>query len=515
MLVALLAPSLILNQRGPGFAPLNRPRAQSHLPSPITRSFPSPQNTRTPARPLAQPSSPLALRRLNQSQNVNVMSTPPPNRALARQLKLKGSLTDPAATRRREAFGPVKVFFSRTLHVIDPPLQVWTPSRYNANDMNHTFTLGLNQDTSLDLFDIDENDFENDFEYAHDQETANDSLMERRFDFKNNNTFDHNSNTFGYPNYSLPLLPSYSQQQQFFSRSQVPFSDPFHGNAPGRIAESVEHYFHTQQQFRDSNTFAPAQNEFLQPHQPWGIASKLSVSTPGMMPRDGYTGGPSWVPIPAPSDIAPTKGLEIAKPMVMTETKENPAQDSGCSVCLAPSLRTLAVLAPCGHPLCSSCLTSALNIVGEKDMECAVCRAKVADFKLISVDGLKVAATMSADERKTPDGDTGRSFMDPLFSSPESNNGRVPGLETAFEFGLGIDNARASTPKREERPNRFHEKIDSDGQNAATACERGGRKGKNDENVVLRIDNVPWVRVSLRLSISPQFTFVDFCLYSL
>ncbi|KAG6895436.1 hypothetical protein C0992_001222 [Termitomyces sp. T32_za158] len=472
---ALLAPSLISDQRGPGFAPLNRPRAHSHLPSPIARSFASPTNTRTPARPLAQPSSPLASRHLSQSQNVNTMSTPPPNRALARQLKLKGSLTDPAATRRREAFGPV-----------------WTPSRYNANNMNHTFTLGLNQDTSLDLFDIDENDFENDFEYAHDQEIANDSLMEQRFHSKNHNTFDNNLNTFGYPNYNLPLLPSYGQQQQFFSHSQAPFSDPFHGNAPGSITESVEHYFHTQQQFQDSNMFTPAQNEFLSRPQPWGVASKLSVSPPGINLRDGYTGGPAWVPIPAPSNIATIKGPEIAKPIVMAETKKNPAQDSGCSVCLALSPRTLAVLAPCGHPLCSACLTSALNIVGEKDMECAVCRAKVADFKLISGDGPKIAATMSADERKTPDGDAGRSFMEPLFSSPESNHGRVHGLESAFEFGMGIDNARASTPKREERPNGFREKTDSDGQNGAAACERGGRKGKNDENVVLRIDNVPW-----------------------
>ncbi|KAG6899617.1 hypothetical protein C0993_008697 [Termitomyces sp. T159_Od127] len=469
---ALLAPSLISNQRGPGFAPLNRPRAQSHLPPPITRSFASPTNARTPARPLAQPSSPLASRRLTQSQNVNVMSTPPPNRALARQLKLKGSLTDPAATRRREAFGPV-----------------WTPSRYNANNMNHTFTLGLNQDTSLDLFDIDENDIENDFEYAHDQEIANDSLMEQRFHSKNNNTFDNHLNTFGYPNYNLPLLPSYGQQQQFFSQSQAPFSDPFHGNAPGSITESVEHYFHTQQQFRE---FAPAQNEFLPRPQPWGVASKLAVSTPGMNSRDGYTGGPAWVPIPAPSNITPIKGLEMAKPIVMAETKKNLAQDSGCSVCLAPSPRTLAVLSPCGHPLCSACLTSALNIVGEKDMECAVCRAKVADFKLVSGDSAKIAATTSADERKTPDGDAGRSFMDPLFSSPESHNGRVHGLESAFEFGMGIDNARASTPKREEHPNGFREKTDSDGQNGTVACERGGRKGKNDENVVLRIDNVPW-----------------------
>ncbi|KAG6873625.1 hypothetical protein C0995_013556 [Termitomyces sp. Mi166 len=471
---ALLAPSLISNQRRPGFVPLNRPRAQSHLPPPTARPFASPANTRASARHLAQPSSPLASRRLNQSQNVNVTSTPPQNRALARQLKLKGSLTDPAATRRREAFGPV-----------------WTPSQHNANNMNQTFTLGLNQDTSLDLFDIDENDFENDFDYAHDQEILDDSLMEQRFHPKNNNTFDNNLNAFGYPNYNLPLLPSYGQQQ-FFSHSQAPFSDPFNGNALSRITESVEHFFHTQQQFCDSNMFVPAQSKFPPPAQPWAAASKLPVSTSGIGSRDGCAGGPAWVPVPAPSNVTPIKIPETVKPVAKAaEPKKNPSQTSGCSVCLASSPRTLAVLAPCRHPLCSACLTSALNIVGEKDMECAVCRAKVVDFKLISGGGPKVDASTSANERKTPDGDTGRSFMDPLFSSPESH-GRVHGLESAFEFGMGIDNTRASTPKREERPISSRGKTDFDGYHGKTARERGGRKGKDDENVVLRIDNVPW-----------------------
>ncbi|KAH9983130.1 hypothetical protein BJV74DRAFT_887018 [Russula compacta] len=52
-----------------------------------------------------------------------------------------------------------------------------------------------------------------------------------------------------------------------------------------------------------------------------------------------------------------------------------------CSVCgnLGPSL---AELEPCAHLLCSACLTSALNIVGEKDMECAVCKTGVANFHL-------------------------------------------------------------------------------------------------------------------------------------
>ena len=74
----------------------------------------SPITTHTTSR-LPQTTSPRLPRR-NQSFNhsVNLMSTPSPNRALARQLKLKGSLTDPAQPRRREAFGAV-CFFSPVL----------------------------------------------------------------------------------------------------------------------------------------------------------------------------------------------------------------------------------------------------------------------------------------------------------------------------------------------------------------------------------------------------------------
>jgi hypothetical protein len=40
---------------------------------------------------------------------VSLMSSPPPNRALAMQLKFKGSVTDPAQPRRCEAFRAVRL----------------------------------------------------------------------------------------------------------------------------------------------------------------------------------------------------------------------------------------------------------------------------------------------------------------------------------------------------------------------------------------------------------------------
>ena len=58
------------------------------------------------ARRVVSTASPAQPRRTT-AYSANLMSTPPPNRALARQLKLKGSMTDPAQPRRREALANV------------------------------------------------------------------------------------------------------------------------------------------------------------------------------------------------------------------------------------------------------------------------------------------------------------------------------------------------------------------------------------------------------------------------
>ena len=109
--LALLTASALTNRRRlhSTSAPITgRLKAQSNVSLPTSRMQPfSPITTQTTSR-LPQTASPRLPRR-NQSFNhsANLMSTPPPNRALARQLKLKGSLTDPAQPRRREAFGAV------------------------------------------------------------------------------------------------------------------------------------------------------------------------------------------------------------------------------------------------------------------------------------------------------------------------------------------------------------------------------------------------------------------------
>jgi len=125
-----------------------------------------------------------------------------------------------------------------------------------------------------------------------------------------------------------------------------------------------------------------------------------------------------------------------------------------CSVCgnLGPSL---AELEPCAHLLCSACLTSALNIVGEKDMECAVCKTGVANFHLRNTasKGSGVQTTGAPRGCLTPGA---------LDSFNKEN------LVNDFHF---FDLQGSSTPNRSER----HPFL---------------REG---ELPVLRIDNVPWV----------------------
>lgn len=286
-----------------------------------------------------------------------------------------------------------------------------------------------NPDLSLDLFDIDENDVEHDYDYEDQYGPAPTRNHEHSLPSQNS---VHPQYQQEYTAYNLfnAVLPQPPMMPVF---GQPTFADPFMGNTslPSRMESNFNRYpNHTQQySYTQSNS---------EPHAVERIQSNPFA--------------------PAPASPEP----------------ESPPV--ACSVCSRQNPPRLAILVPCKHPLCSACLTSALNIVGEKDMECAVCRQSVEDFKLVS--GSPPKAKKSASSRSVlDDGRTakGKSFLDPLFSSPGSTGG---GLESAFEFERGESifshsEVRASTP-----PPRSHRRIN-------------GRAPQ--ENTVLRIDNVPWV----------------------
>jgi len=252
-------------------------------------------------------------------------------------------------------------------------------------------SMTIEPDTSLDLFDIDENDFE----YEHDyQEQEIDNSFSRDLQTLH-------SNAYSYPTFSAPHLQA--QPQPFIQ--QPTFADPFHhaGTHNGlhnqhmlnNIAESVEHHFHAGRQQPPQK---PYFDDMLQSGQPFynPVVTRLPPQFNQGMPQSYHT--PSFVhiphiphlPMPAnPTSVRPMQersfSTSISKPSAppLASIPENPPTD--CSVCLVSYPSTLAVLQPCRHPLCRSCLTSALNIVGEKDMECAVCKQSVADFNLINV----------------------------------------------------------------------------------------------------------------------------------
>ncbi|KAI0746860.1 hypothetical protein C8Q80DRAFT_1104631 [Daedaleopsis nitida] len=154
------------------------------------------------------------------------------------------------------------------------------------------------------------------------------------------------------------------------------------------------------------------------------------------------------------------------------QPRVSPAGASNCSVCgLAKG--SLAVLKPCAHPLCSTCLTSALNIVGEKDMECAMCHAKVDDFTLCkspSESGTSMMTTESKLQRIIEECNEIEEFDSGIGLLPSAFHGNDIGDVPLFdEDELFMDRAQgSSTPVG------------------------GSSSFKYSERVVLRIDNVPW-----------------------
>ncbi|KAL4078131.1 hypothetical protein V8B97DRAFT_2003368 [Scleroderma yunnanense] len=144
-----------------------------------------------------------------------------------------------------------------------------------------------------------------------------------------------------------------------------------------------------------------------------------------------------------------------------------------CLVCGRSGGR-LVIIDPCKHAHCNACFTSALNIVGEKDMECAVCKASVVNFAF---------HTPSDYETVKPSASPRPSHFSAVFDvaaspiQPRSFRGHpptcpnvphlnpLPSLLSAMSF---YDNTCDLSP---------------------TGFSSPLQKG---ENIVLRIDNVPW-----------------------
>ncbi len=185
------------------------------------------------------------------------------------------------------------------------------------------------------------------------------------------------------------------------------------------------------------------------------------------------------------SNISLSAISHISEPIQFYETpqffppqqaRKGPTSAATCSVCGLVK-GSLAILKPCSHPLCSTCLTSALNIVGEKDMECAMCHAKVDDFTLCK-NGPDVGITTPTESklhRIIEEYADMEEFDSGIGLLPSNFSGREIGDINLFDDDeIFMDRAQgASTPVA--------------GSNASFTSTR------TLDRVVLRIDNVPWV----------------------
>ena len=174
----------------------------------------------------------------------------------------------------------------------------------------------------------------------------------------------------------------------------------------------------------------------------------------------------------------------ISEPVQFYETPQYfpplPAKSptsSNCSVCGLVK-DSLAILKPCAHPLCSTCLTSALNIVGEKDMECSMCHAKVDDFTLCKNDAESSVPFISESKLQR--------IVEECNEIEEFDSG-IGLLPSAFG-GHRLDDIAIL-----EEDEYFMERAQ--GASTPIAVSRMSLNGaQSAERVVLRIDNVPWVR---------------------
>lgn len=393
------------------------------------------------SRPL--PTSPLSRR--NPPRVQMVTQTPPPNRTLAKQIKLKGSQTAPAQPRKRQALGNVSI--SPCSHTTDE-LTYCQVSLASPN-----VPAAPNPDISSNLFNIDES-----YEYEHDMDNIHDP--DASYDFFASSPPKQENYQVPTEYQSFPLmnaLPTHLTAEAMFG--QPAFADSF---------------------AYDTSRMAPSMMESVQQHmqpfhpriQSWGLpATAQSFVPPTIRP----------INLPTPSHVSTQQSIHAtSRQAANSPLPQSPPKT--CSVCSRTNPTRLAILSPCHHPLCSACLTSALNIVGEKDMECAVCKKSVDDFKLISLQPTldnvsNEGGKRNAKRTSTPNGTTDDSsksdhyFADPTFSSPGSNGG---GLDSAFELlgPFGTGSILSSTPPR---------------RTATVTLE------PLKEAIVLRIDNVPWV----------------------
>lgn len=157
-----------------------------------------------------------------------------------------------------------------------------------------------------------------------------------------------------------------------------------------------------------------------------------------------------------------------SEPADIYEKATDATEPDGCSVC-SSSNAALSTLSPCGHLICSSCITGSLNIVGEKDLRCGTCDEPVRAFKLLTPLAMKVAGSERESDGE-PKGDLHASSL----------------LASAFE-GLSLKNYEKPRSARSSEVGNRRFSESSTGSRITSGAD-------SNKVAVLRIDNVPWVK---------------------
>ncbi|TDL24593.1 hypothetical protein BD410DRAFT_827106 [Rickenella mellea] len=170
-----------------------------------------------------------------------------------------------------------------------------------------------------------------------------------------------------------------------------------------------------------------------------------------------------------------------------TPPTTNAAQS--CALCNTPStLSALSSLVPCAHVVCSSCLTGALNIVGEKDLRCVVCEEVVRDFRMLGGFGRGAAAAVKDTQTQTKEGEEGEKInegQEKWDEEMEEGNGEKERGELKGEEKEKMSYKDAVLPKVVPAP--------APAAPVVVEAKKGDVDVKaTDELAVLRIDNVPW-----------------------
>ncbi|KAL5514336.1 hypothetical protein ACEPAG_2424 [Sanghuangporus baumii] len=172
--------------------------------------------------------------------------------------------------------------------------------------------------------------------------------------------------------------------------------------------------------------------------------------------------------------VARTRAQSVSsQPTAVSNTDiDNEAPNENmCSVCSAVS-SPLSFLDPCGHLVCSSCLTSSLNIVGEKDLSCATCDKPVRNFSLLTP--LKIAASIPKESENADSSN---------MNSEEEKNEAIRLLPSVME-DLSI--------RRDVIANQEIASVESASQKNSPVPKLYCIDNRVRDVAVLRIDNVPW-----------------------